>query len=64
MLREGVPIEKVSKLCRHKNIQTTLEYYAEIEMEDLRDSINVLDPLPKTPKKEPEPGNIIKFKVG
>jgi hypothetical protein len=33
-------------------------------MEDLRDSINVLDPMPKIVEKEPEPANIVKFKIG
>ena len=35
LLNDGVPLEKVSKYLRHKNISTTIEYL-KITVEDLK----------------------------
>jgi len=60
LIREGTPIAEVSKICRHANINTTMKYYAELELEDKRRGLSNL----KSAEKEPDSGNIIQFRVG
>lgn len=44
---KGVPIEAVSKLARHSNIQTTVKFYYQPQLEQLREHQAVLDLEPK-----------------
>jgi len=60
LLRAGVELAQVSKICRHANVNTTMKYYAELNLEDMRDGLSKL----KSAEKEPELGNIIQFKIG
>jgi integrase len=43
LLRKGVPISTVSKLLGHKNIATTMRFYAAFETEQFRGAVDLLD---------------------
>jgi integrase len=52
LLERGLPIFDVSKLAHHKNIKTTMRYYAKVETGKLCDKLNELMPIVK--KKKPK----------
>ena len=52
LLEKGLPIFDVSKLAHHKNIKTTMRYYAKVETGKLCDKLNELMPVAK--KKKPK----------
>ena len=54
LLEKGLPIFDVSKLAHHKNIKTTMRYYAKVETGKLCDKLNELMPVAKTSKKKPK----------
>lgn len=42
LCRKGVPIQTVSKLAGHENINVTSKYYASIQLEELSEAVNKL----------------------
>ena len=52
LLEKGLPIFDVSKLAHHKNIKTTMRYYAKVETGKLCEKLNDLMPVAK--KKKPK----------
>jgi integrase len=50
LIRAGVDVDLVRRLARHRDIKTTLAYYATAELADLAGAAAKLKPLPK-PKK-------------
>ena len=51
LLEKGLPIFDVSKLAHHKNIKTTMRYYAKVETGKLCDKLNELMPVAKKKPK-------------
>jgi integrase/recombinase XerD len=47
LFRNGGDIAQVKRLSRHKELSTTLEYYEESDMKDLRALVNKLEPQAK-----------------
>ncbi len=55
LARKGVPPQVLQYLLGHASIQTTMEFYVFLRMEDAREALRELDPLPiSTDEKPPE----------
>lgn len=52
LIRAGVPLPHIRRIMRHSNIQTTLETYDQLEVEDLRGALNEAFPSTKEEGKQ------------
>jgi len=53
LLRAGVDAHRVQRILRHASVNTTLNTYGRLDVDDLRDAVNRLPPGPKVPAIEP-----------